>query len=168
MLVRMYSLGSSSDIFLTPSFMLQGGPNTVWGVLETACRLCLQNSSMSDQLTATGHDPEPLLDLLWAANSAVGTLRGSPGAAGAAHFSPLVQALSALGLALNNLPLQFACNNPLCRNPSGLTEAAMAAGKSRMCSGCRRAHYCGKDCQEAHWKQHRPACKGLAAMIAGA
>ncbi|KAI0835615.1 hypothetical protein F5Y06DRAFT_123237 [Hypoxylon sp. FL0890] len=26
------------------------------------------------------------------------------------------------------------------------------------CSGCKEAWYCGRDCQKAHWKQHKVSC----------
>ena len=26
------------------------------------------------------------------------------------------------------------------------------------CSGCKKVHYCGKDCQKAHWKVHKKEC----------
>ena len=29
------------------------------------------------------------------------------------------------------------------------------------CSACASAHYCGKDCQRAHWPQHKVDCKRI-------
>lgn len=29
----------------------------------------------------------------------------------------------------------------------------------RLCGRCRRAAYCSRECQERHWKAHKPACK---------
>ncbi|KAI0145767.1 hypothetical protein F4776DRAFT_374560 [Hypoxylon sp. NC0597] len=26
------------------------------------------------------------------------------------------------------------------------------------CGGCKEAWYCDRDCQKAHWKQHKPSC----------
>ena len=36
----------------------------------------------------------------------------------------------------------------------------------RKCTQCEVAYYCGKDCQRAHWKLHKPAC--IAAVAAKA
>ena len=36
----------------------------------------------------------------------------------------------------------------------------------RKCTQCEVAYYCGKDCQRAHWKVHKPAC--IAAVAAKA
>ena len=30
-----------------------------------------------------------------------------------------------------------------------------------LCSGCKVAVYCGKDCQREHWKTHKPQCAAL-------
>lgn len=35
-----------------------------------------------------------------------------------------------------------------------------------MCAGCRGAHYCGADCQRAHWQQHREYCRARSAVMA--
>ena len=31
-----------------------------------------------------------------------------------------------------------------------------------LCSGCRTVYYCGKACQTADWKRHRPTCRAVA------
>jgi hypothetical protein len=39
-------------------------------------------------------------------------------------------------------------------------DAGIPAGKKNSrCSGCGLVYYCCKDCQVAHWKQHKSACK---------
>jgi hypothetical protein len=60
------------------------------------------------------------------------------------------------------------CNNPSCANLSGLTEMGLVSGRSCVCGGCRVAHYCGRACQPAVWKQHKPVCAALAAATAAA
>ncbi|WIA08126.1 hypothetical protein OEZ85_007584 [Tetradesmus obliquus] len=47
-----------------------------------------------------------------------------------------------------------------------LSESALVGGKRNICSGCKVARYCGKDCQVQHWKQHKAACKRLQAARA--
>jgi hypothetical protein len=31
--------------------------------------------------------------------------------------------------------------------------------KLQKCSACRKVYYCNRECQVAHWKRHKPACK---------
>jgi len=31
--------------------------------------------------------------------------------------------------------------------------------KMQVCSKCRNAHYCSRDCQRGHWAQHKESCK---------
>jgi hypothetical protein len=63
------------------------------------------------------------------------------------------------------VPLAAACNNPSCSAFDALNEAALVKG--RRCSRCK-AGYCSDACQAAHWKQHKKACKLLAAAGARA
>jgi len=76
------------------------------------------------------------------------------------------QALEALGVTLNTLAIPHACNNPCCSNLSGPSELQLVGGRSATCAGCLTARYCGNLCQRAHWKQHKPVCKALAAAAA--
>ncbi|XXH02189.1 hypothetical protein Hte_008557 [Hypoxylon texense] len=39
----------------------------------------------------------------------------------------------------------------------GKIEADLGKAPSK-CGGCDAAWYCGKDCQKAHWKHHKPSC----------
>mmetsp|Transcript_41574 Transcript_41574/g.100123 ORF Transcript_41574/g.100123 Transcript_41574/m.100123 type:complete len:481 (+) Transcript_41574:1-1443(+) len=41
------------------------------------------------------------------------------------------------------------CNQ--CRNDSK---------KLLACAGCKQVHYCSKECQREHWKEHKPICPG--------
>ena len=50
------------------------------------------------------------------------------------------------------VPLPLGCNNP---SLDGVSEASAA----KVCSGCKKAHYCGTACMKAHWKEHKPYCK---------
>jgi hypothetical protein len=38
--------------------------------------------------------------------------------------------------------------------------ARCGAGRSmHRCAGCMRVSYCGRECQQAHWRAHKPACR---------
>ena len=90
------------------------------------------------------------------------------GGAGAVKGVGLAGRVHALGVSLSSLPLSWGCNNPLCTNMQGPAEAGIVQGKGHKCNGCRMAYYCGKTCQEQHWKLHRPVCKAVAAASAAA
>jgi hypothetical protein len=58
-------------------------------------------------------------------------------------------------------PLPHLCNNLGCsRLAAGGTEAAAAV---KVCSGCG-AWYCSAGCAAAHWRQHKKACRRMAAL----
>ncbi|KAF8069676.1 Histone H2B.3 [Scenedesmus sp. PABB004] len=82
----------------------------------------------------------------------VGGPAGQPGGAAgqAAALQRLEQALCAECV----LPSLADCNNPTCTSVGG-------TGKGSRCSGCKAARYCCKECQAAHWPQHKAACKRL-------
>jgi hypothetical protein len=71
----------------------------------------------------------------------------------------LLQDLLLLGHVLMvEVPSPVGCNNPGCVNLRGLSEAETAA---KACGGCKVARYCSQECQQTHWKVHRPACQRL-------
>jgi len=43
-----------------------------------------------------------------------------------------------------------------CRKNGNAAEARLS-----VCSGCRFAQYCSKECQTAHWKIHKPLCQSI-------
>ncbi|KAL7478709.1 hypothetical protein ACHAW6_004458 [Cyclotella cf. meneghiniana] len=43
----------------------------------------------------------------------------------------------------------------------------IVTGKLQQCSRCKSVVYCGRDCQVAHWKNHKIVCKDLAALSMG-
>jgi hypothetical protein len=81
-------------------------------------------------------------------------------------LTTLVKQLQATGGMLCNIAVPHFCNNPACRIISGPTEVQLVSGRSCICAGCQTARYCGRDCQRAAWKQHKPVCKALAAAAA--
>jgi hypothetical protein len=84
------------------------------------------------------------------------------------HLQEISQQLQAAGSALCSFAVPCLCNNPACSNMAGLTELGLVSGRSCICGGCRVARYCGRACQRAAWKQHKPLCAGLAGLAAAA
>jgi hypothetical protein len=76
--------------------------------------------------------------------------------------------LQAAARVLACFAIPYACNNPVCSNLAGASEANLVGGRSCICAGCRTARYCGRACQRAAWRQHKPVCKALAAAAATA
>ena len=56
------------------------------------------------------------------------------------------------------VPVIVGCNNPICLNLRGMLESAASR---KVCQGCNVAHYCSRDCQVGHWKDHMVTCKRL-------
>jgi hypothetical protein len=75
-------------------------------------------------------------------------LAGQPGAGGG---RPAADA--AAGPGASGSPWQQA---PRCCARCG--KRAARGQRLRLCGGCRRVHYCGSDCQRAHWPDHWRAC----------
>ena len=125
----------------------------------------LDCESTQAQLGAAGCSPEQLQQQLGVLLSAQqGTQHGLTDAS----FAALKQQLQATGAMLCSIAVPHFCNNPACTNLSGPTEVRLVSGRSCICAGCRIARYCGRACQRAAWKQHKPVCKALAAVAATA
>jgi hypothetical protein len=125
----------------------------------------LESAACLEQLAAAGCSPQQLqqqFDMLLAAQQ--GTQEGLPDASLAA----LVQRLQVTGRMLCSIAVPHFCNNLACGNISGPTEVRLVSGRSCLCAGCLTARYCGRDCQRAAWKQHKPVCKVLAAAATAA
>jgi hypothetical protein len=82
-----------------------------------------------------------------------------------ASLAALVRQLQATGFMLCNIAVPHFCNNTACGNINRSTEVQLVSGRSCICAGCRTARYCGRDCQRAAWKQHKPVCQALAAVV---
>jgi hypothetical protein len=78
----------------------------------------------------------------------------------------LGQQLQRMGSALvAQLPQPLWCCNPSCSSLGKLSELALVGGKSCVCSGCRTARFCSRQCLQACWMKqlHRGVCKRIAA-----
>jgi hypothetical protein len=76
----------------------------------------------------------------------------------------LPQALMDFGsLLCAALPSRFGCNEPSCCCLDKPSELQLVGGKGTKCSGCGVTRYCSMAHQRMHWKQHKPACKAIAA-----
>ena len=64
------------------------------------------------------------------------------------------------------LPSKFCCNEPSCCCLDKPSELQIVGGKGTKCSGCGVARYCCVAHQRLHWKQHKPACRAIAAAAA--
>jgi hypothetical protein len=125
----------------------------------------LESAACLGQLAAAGCSPQQLqqqLDALLAAQPR--TLQELT----EASLAALVQQLQVTGRMLCSIAVPHFCNNLVCGNISGPTEVRLVSGRSCLCAGCLTARYCGRDCQRAAWKQHKPVCKALAAAAAAA
>jgi hypothetical protein len=126
---------------------------------------CRESAACVDQLAAAGCSAQQLqqqLDVLLAAQ------QGTQQVLTDASLAALVQQLQVTGRMLCGIAVPHFCNNLACGNISGPTEVRLVSGRSCLCAGCLTARYCGRDCQRAAWKQHKPVCKALAAAAAAA
>jgi hypothetical protein len=131
------------------------------------------------QLTTLGYQPVYLQQQLTAAAHAlpVATLSNSslfPGvssdscSAAATLLKAAQEQLLVAGRVLSGFAIPHACNHMACSNFCCPSEAQLVGGRSCICAGCCTARYCGKICQRAAWRQHKPICKALAAAAATA
>jgi len=60
----------------------------------------------------------------------------------------------------NNDKREIVCSNPSCQK-----KWVQGLPSFKSCSQCGQAKYCSKECQRAHWKQHKRSCKKKAQQI---
>jgi hypothetical protein len=78
----------------------------------------------------------------------------------------LLQQLQQFGEAVcHQLPVSLWCCNPRCSKLQKQSEQELVGGKACVCSACRTARFCSKECLQACWKKqlHRGVCKRIAA-----
>jgi hypothetical protein len=137
----------------------------------------LADASTVQQLTDLGYQPQDLQQQLAAVAEALPALSSDllvsgPFTDGFEKTAEVLQAaqdqLQAASRVLACFAIPHACNNPACGNLAGPSEAQLVGGRSCICAGCRTARYCGRACQRAAWRQHKPVCHALAAAAAPA
>ena len=140
-----------------------------WCDILDGCNEWVTQGEGVEELATAGYPMHEVGQHAKAAVAAVRALAAAEGpAATAAAYADFAQQLQGLGSALNTLPMPHACNNAGCTSMLGASELASVSGRSCICAGCLVARYCGRACQRAAWKQHKPVCKALAASAAGA
>jgi hypothetical protein len=143
-------------------------PYLVAGLTLDSVGSWLQARSTEQQLVIAGYaSPQALLQQISAAMQALAVASNGAGAA-TDLFLAAAQQLRSVGSALCSFAVPCLCNNPNCSDLSGLTEVGLVSGRSCVWGGCRVARYCGRACQRAVWKQHKPVCAALAAAAAPA
>ena len=161
------SLGSVMgrlEVCSTLEVFVKGHP-PLFSQLLAAAMLAVQDTAISAQITAgTTVDAGRLLKQFQdTAAAAAALVTAAPGEQCVAAGVQLSKQLTALGVALNTLPVSSMCNNPHCTNFAEASEQKLVKGSSHVCAGCRAARYCSKECLGKHWKQHKPVCKALGA-----
>ena len=152
--------------FPTASWCLLAVPDDDCAQLELYTRepmMWLQDARVAGRLSAAGYQPQQVLEPL---TQLMAVTQAAAEDSDPIALRALVQTLRAAGQALGTLATPVCCNNPSCSSSVGFTERQSVSGKGCICSGCRTARYCDRACQRAHWKQHKPVCKGLAAAAA--
>jgi uncharacterized membrane protein YgcG len=134
--------------------------------MQSSFWVWLHCSTAADELKAAGYDLGGLLVQFDDALVVLESVWAEPESE--SEHSELVGQMQALGQGLCVIASPAICNNPRCSNVAGPSETQLVSGRSALCGGCRVAHYCSRDCQRQHWKQHKPACQALAAAAAAA
>jgi hypothetical protein len=126
----------------------------------------LASGSTCDQLIAAGYVLLPVQQQLEQLLPTCQILQDNP--SDTAALLAAAQQLQSAGLALCSFAVPCMCNYLGCTNMAGLSELAAVSGRSCICAGCRVARYCGRACQRAAWKRHKPECGALSAAAAAA
>lgn len=127
------------------------------------------SGAAAGKFSAWGYDIAALMQLVAAVQGAAADANQQvegEGVVSVDQVTQVAQGLQGLGVSLTCFAHPHACNNPSCCNVSGPSEMQLVSRRSSLCSACRTARYCGRVCQKAHYKQHKPVCEKLVAAAA--
>jgi hypothetical protein len=125
----------------------------------------LAAGSTCEQLACAGYAPGAVQQLVEQMLATCHALKDNP--PDTAAVLTAAQQLQSTGLALCSFAVPCMCNDPGCASMAGLSELAAVSGRSCICAGCRVARYCGRACQRAAWKKHKPVCAALSVADGG-
>uniref|UniRef100_A0A383V7P4 MYND-type domain-containing protein n=1 Tax=Tetradesmus obliquus TaxID=3088 RepID=A0A383V7P4_TETOB len=123
----------------------------------------MDSSSSSTAAAAAAGASGPLVELFCAAMQQQQQQQqgGASAALGVSSVQP--RAKDSAGCCVLHTPHVYACSNPGCGSMASTGELELVTAKNSVCSGCRAARLCSKECMKGHWHRHKPACKHIGA-----
>ena len=82
-------------------------------------------------------------------------LKGLAGVPDEQQVPLIADVLQVCQVLLREVQTPLGCSNLRCTNMEGLSDAALARHK---CKRCTLVYYCSRECQAAHWPDHKGLC----------